>query len=179
MTITQLDNGYILVPRGDWDNQVDFPRGKVATPVKDIFIHHTVTNPTGDPCADARTVERVLDQRKLDGYSYLAHPSGVMLEFAGHNRGEHTSNHNSTSFAISLIGNYDMMQPTLIQLVNCARTINLLRLGGFVHPDLSQVKIRSHADVKATACPGANMRVAKINNATGVDWIRWFAATGA
>lgn len=178
MTITQLDNGFIFVPRKDWDHQVDFPTGQVRKPVNDIFIHHTVTTPTGDPCADARTVERVLDQRHLDGYSYLAHPSGVILEFAGTNRGEHTANHNTTSYAFSLIGNYDQMSPSMAQIVNIARCINLLRIRGDVNRNLEAVRIRPHSDVKATACPGANVRDAKINNATVLQWIRWFAATG-
>lgn len=176
--IVTLDNGFVFVKRPGWDPHVDFPRGKVRTPVRDIFIHHTVTNPTANPCADAQTVERVLDQRRLDGYSFLAHPSGVILEFAGHNRGEHTGGHNSTSFAYSLIGNYDNMSPTLAQLVNIARSINLQRLAGHVTADLSKLRIRPHADVKATACPGANMRHATINGATGIDWIRWFVHTG-
>lgn len=178
MAITMLKNGFIFVPRANWDFSVDFPRGQVRRPVTDIFIHHTVTKATKDPCHDARVVEGVLDERDLDGYSYLCHPSSVILEFAGQNRGEHTGNHNLTSYAYSLIGNYDQMQPTLAQLVNIARAINLQRLAGHVTRDLSKLHIRPHSDVKATACPGANMRHATINGATGIDWIRWFVHTG-
>lgn len=178
MTIVKLDNGYVFVPREDWDHQVDFPTGRVARPVSDVFIHHTVTNPTGDPCRDARHVESILDERDLDGYSYLVHPSGVILQFAGSRRGEHTGGHNSTSYAFSFIGNYDEMQPTLAQLVNTARCLNLLRLNGDVVPTLGDVRIRPHSDVKTTACPGVNVRDNTLGGHTPLEWIRWFAGTG-
>lgn len=178
MAITTLDNGYIFVPREDWDYSVDFPTGKVLTPVEKVFIHHTVTNPTGDPCRDARHIESILDARHLDGYSYLAHPSGTILEFAGHNRGEHTAHHNATSYAYSLIGNYDHMQPTLAQLINIARSINFQRLQGTVTRDINRLWIVPHSSVKETACPGANVRDAKLNGATPIEWIKWFVAIG-
>lgn len=179
MAITQLENGFIFVPRGDWDSSVDFPSGNVQRPVKKVFLHHTVTKATDDPCADARTVERILDARSLDGYSYLVHPSGVVLEFAGSRRGEHTGGHNSTSYAFSFIGNYDQQQATLVQLVNTARCLNLMRLKGDVHRDLGKVEILPHAAVKATACPGVNLRANVIHGRNTMQWIRWFAATGA
>ena len=176
---TVLDNGFVFVPRREWDHSVDFPTGQVRRPVRDVFIHHTVIPPTDDPCADARCTESVLDARRLDGYSYLVHPSGVILEFAGSNRGEHTAKHNSTSYAYSFMGNYDMQQPSLAQLVNVARCINLQRIKGDVVKDIGQLRILPHSDVKATACPGANLRDSKINGSTALQWIKWFVATGA
>jgi len=179
MTITQLDNGYILVPREDWGARHSPGRTPMPRPVAEVNIHHTVTAATGDPCGDMRVVENVLNQRDLDpGYSYTAHPSGVILVGAGEMKGAHTAGRNSVSYGISLIGNYDNQQPTLAQLVNVARTINLLRLGGRLVPDLADLVIQGHRATKATACPGANMVEPNLNGASGIDWIRWFVATG-
>jgi len=178
MAITLLPNGYTFVPRPDWDSDADYPSGTVKRPVNEFYIHHTVTNPTEDPCADARTVERVLDARRLDGYSYLNHPYGVVLEFAGDKRGEHTGGHNSTSYAMAFIGNYDQMHPSLSQLIAAARTINLLRLKGDLVPRLEDLKILPHQAVKATACPGANILLPNLNGRSAIEWIRWFAHTG-
>jgi hypothetical protein len=147
--------------------------------IKEVNIHHTVTKPTNDPCADMRQVEVTLHRRGLaPGYSFTAHPSGVILAGADKMVGAHTSGRNKLSYGISLIGNYDEMQPTLAQLVNIARTINLLRLTGHITSDLKQLKIQGHRATSATACPGSNMVNKNLNNASGIDWIRWFVATG-
>lgn len=179
MSIKELGDGLIFVTRAGWDNSVDFPTGQVVRPASKVFIHHTVTTPTADPCKDARTVEAVLDSRGLDGYSYLSHPSGIILEFAGEHRGEHTAKHNSTSYAFSLIGNYENDYPTLPQLLSIARCINLMRLKGDLVPRLEDIQILPHSAVKATACPGLHVRDAKYNGHTPLEWIRWFAGTGA
>ncbi len=180
MAITVIENGFVFVPRPDWDYDADYPSASLRTPVSKVYIHHTVTNPTANPCNDARTVERVLDTRGLSGYNYLSHPDGTILELAGEKRGAHTKGQNSTSIAFSLIGNYDHLQPTMMQLVNIARCINLLRLKGVLASDLERIQILPHsaAPGAATACPGANVREPRINGRTGVEWIRWFAATG-
>ena len=172
----QLDNGFIYVPHGEWSRRPTGGRGRRGGPVKQkmgvdtVFIHHTVTiaqgdqsligqlDPSDDPCKDARVIEQILDNRNLlPGYSYIVHPSGVVLECAGDYIGAHTENHNSTSKGIVLIGNFDQQQPTLAGLVGAARTINLLRLGGQLVGDLNKLKILGHRNSKSTACPGANL----------------------
>lgn len=105
------------------------------------------------------------------GYSYVIHPSGVVLEGAGRMVGAHTARHNSKSYGLSFMGNYDRHQPTLAQLVAAARTINLLRLDGALVADLGGIAILGHRDTKATACPGANIYPL-------LNWIRWFAHMG-
>jgi hypothetical protein len=133
-----------------------------------VFIHHTVTPTTVDPCNDMRVVERALHSNNYDpGYNYTVHPSGVVLEGAGTKKGIHTLNHNSTSYAISLIGNYDVAQPTLAQIIAVTRTINLLRVSG--HLNLTDAaQILPHRAVYATACPGANVV------GRNMDFIRWY-----
>lgn len=174
MTITTQPNGYVFVPRADWKPRHPIAKNhpKMGKNRTKIFIHHTVTNPTDNPCKDMLAIEDVLANRKpslLPGYSYTSHPSGVILEGAGEYVGAHTGGHNSEGFGFSLIGNYDQMAPTLIQLVNIARTINILRWTGYVTADLSKLQIIPHRATKATACPGANM----FTKVMGKDMLEW------
>lgn len=178
MAITTLENGYVLVPRADWGARHSAGTKKMAKGRRKVFIHHTVTNWTNNPCQDMANVEKILHQRGLaPGYSYTVHPSGVVLEGAGHMVGAHTGGHNSEGFGFALIGNYDKLSPTLIQLVNIARSINALRWVGYITADISQLEIIPHRATVATACPGANM-MAKINGKTMLEWIHHFVEQG-
>ena len=184
MTIRTLDNGYILVPREDWGARHYAGRTPMPRPVSEVVIHHTVIDPEGpegydsdldptdDPCDDMRRVENVLRARGLaPGYSYVIHPSGVVLEGAGRMKGAHTAGHNGRAYGLSFMGNYDRHDPTLAQLVAAARTINLLRWDKALVSDLGGVSILGHRDTKATACPGANLYPL-------LNWIRLFAHQG-
>ena len=180
MTVTMLENGYVLVPRADWGAK--YRAGNITMrPLRSkVFIHHTVTPATSDPCGDMRLVERVLNSRKLaPGYSFTVHPTGTILEGAGKMVGAHTAGHNSEGYAFSFIGNMDKEHPTMPALVNVARTINIMRMTGQLVPDLAQIQILAHRDVKATACPGSNMVNKNINGKSALEWIRWFAEQGA
>lgn len=180
MAITTTDQGYIFVPRKDWGARHSAGTKKMASGRNKVFIHHTVTVPSGDPCRDMRTVEDVLHQRGLaPGYSYVVHPSGVVLEGAGQMVGAHTGGHNSEGFGISFIGNYDRDTPTLASLIAVARTINLLRLGGNLTPNLADIDIIPHRSTKQTACPGANMVQPVLMGSTALNWIRLLASRGA
>lgn len=179
MPIT-AENGYVFVPRREWDRDCDFPPRNLQDGIREVYIHHSVTPATADPCKDARLVEAVLDGRGLAGYSFLVHPSGTVLELAGFDRvGEHTSGQNSESIGICFIGNMQNDKPTLGSLVAAARTINLGKLGGHIAMDMPIENILPHQAVKQTACPGKNMLEPWINGRSGMDWIRWFVATSA
>ena len=185
MAIQMADNGYIMVPRADWGARGRDSRGAAMQPgQREVNIHHSVLHPSGpegydsdldptdDPCADMRRTEQVLMARGLDpGYSFCIHPSGVVLEGAGTNIGAHTAYRNSRSYGICFMGNYDIHQPTLAQLVAAARTVNILRMTGKLVPMLADITIQGHRDTKATACPGKNVY-------DHLRWIRWFAHKG-
>ena len=172
-----LDNGYVFLERKDWDPQVDFPLAQVRRPADEVYLHHSVTTPTKDPCADARRIEGILDQRGLDGYNYLIHPTGVVIEFAGERRGEHTYGTNSDSYGICFLGNFQFQQVTLAAILACSRTVNLMRLKGDLVGPLEAIQILHHRDVRKTACPGDNNQ--NINGRPLKDWVRWFAGTAA
>ena len=159
----------LVVKRDQWGAKYSAGRKAMPKPVAEVNIHHTVTPATDDPCADMRTVERVLQSRDLaPGYSFCIHPSGIILEGAGGNVGAHTAGRNSRSYGFSFIGNYDNMQPTWAQLAAAGYLIRVLQFTGFIVPDLATVTIQGHRATKATACPGANL-------APRMDAIRWFA----
>lgn len=166
-----LDNGYVLVNRAEWGAQHNdryLSRQLLPKGIRSVFIHHSVTPVTSDPCRDMRVCENALHANGYTpGYNYCVHPSGVVLEGAGHRVGIHTKNHNSSSVAVCLLGNYDVDQPTLAQIIAITRTINLLRVSGILNlTDANQ--IQPHRAVFPTACPGVNVV------GRNMDFIRWF-----
>lgn len=178
MTITTLDNGYTFVPRGDWGARHSAGRTVMPAQVTKIVLHHTVTRATDNPCADMAGVENVLNGRGLaPGYSFVVHPSGVVLEGAGSMKGAHTEGLNSQAYGISFIGNYDKESPTFAAIIAAARTVNMLRLAGKLPQNLADVEILLHRQTKSTACPGAHMM--NIDGKSIAEWVRWFAGTGA
>lgn len=181
MAITTLDNGFVFVPRQDWGARHRAGSARMRQGITEINIHHTVTTVRKDPCLNMRIIEDVLNNRRprlTPGYSFCADPSGVILEGAGNMVGAHTRDRNSTSYGIALIGNYNQMQPTLLQLVNIARTINLLRMTGAVEGDPSKIRILGHRDHQATACPGNNVYNRNLNGMSAIQWIHHFMVQG-
>jgi hypothetical protein len=136
-----------------------------------VFIHHSVTNPTGDPKADARQIQNFhMDSRKYSdiAYTLLVHPDGTVLEgrtVGGQAaQGAHTSGYNSKSIAICAIGNYEVssVPNKLIAGINEALAYAIDRKWVTENP-----KIRPHSDVGFTACCGKNLK--KRLNEIGVN----------
>lgn len=128
---------------------------RMAFPVGELWLHHTVTNPTNDVCADWRYVQKLhFDNGWADiGYSYGIHPKGVVLVGRGDNIGAHTEGRNSRSLGVVLIGDHTkrVVFPEQItamrQLVHWL--INTGRLKAGVYPT------GGHQNVLKTACPGS------------------------
>jgi N-acetylmuramoyl-L-alanine amidase len=136
-----------------------------------VFIHHSVTNPTGDPRADARQIQNFhMDSRKYSdiAYTLLVHPDGTVLEgrtVGGQAaQGAHTSGYNSKSIAICAIGNYEVssVPNKLIAGINEALAYAIDKKWVTENP-----KIRPHSDVGFTACCGKNLK--KRLNEIGVN----------
>lgn len=123
-------------------------------PAKEVFLHHSVTDDTADMFADIRLLETIGIKRfGRMSYSFAIHPQSVnsAMDGAGLTIGAHTAEHNSTSFGIVWIGNYQQEYPTPQMIDSTAELIKFLELHEFLVPN---APIRGHRDVKATACPG-------------------------
>lgn len=130
-------------------------------PAKAFVLHHTVTNATDSPVADARHVEDVGIARfgRLS-YSELAHPSGVWLRGQDTARGAHTvdehtsplTSHNNDMFGIASIGDFTKDQVTDALLNTIAGIIVWHVEQGDM---IENYEILSHDQFKATLCPGS------------------------
>lgn len=129
----------------------------MTLPSRGVWIHHTVTTPTGDPYADARTIERIgIDRFGRGSYSWLIHPSGVVMQMQGHRIGAHTGGHNSTSHGLAFIGNHDVHRPTAEALAAAGA---LLRHGHRRGWWRQARPLGGHRDAAgaSTACPGRHL----------------------
>lgn len=144
-----------FIRRSAWGAQP--PKSKpvlIPTPVKHFVLHHSVT-----PDHGLRTVQSIqkfhMDARGWQdiAYSALYSPQDdVMYEGRGWGiAGAHTRNHNRTSHAICVLGNYDTMMPSSKTIYALAEWANWH--GGTYGPD----QYVGHRDLGATACPGNNL----------------------
>lgn len=108
-------SSFRVIPKAEWG--AASPRGEMASlalPVKEFWIHHTVSQATDDVFADARKVQEVAFSRGFDdtSYCYLVHPNGMVLEGRGLTVGAHTKGRNSISIGLAFIGNLSEVEPT-------------------------------------------------------------------
>lgn len=125
-------------------------------PATDVFVHHSVTDPSGSLANDMRTIESItMAKYGVFSYSYVIHPKdGEVLEGSGLMRGAHTKDRNSTSFGICWVGNYEERLPKVQQIDSTRQLIAQLTRDGHLVPGAT---IRGHRDVFATACPGIKL----------------------
>jgi hypothetical protein len=155
-----------LIPRSEFPGSILDPNlGKeLALPVVNgIFVHHSVTNFTGNWHNDLNEVIRAgLGRFGHLSYKYLYHRTHrIFIQGQGPRRSADTSGYNSTSISISVIGNthmpYTAVTPILFDDEDARRIgrfCNWLRAAEIVTPDCP---IRPHQAVKATACPGSGV----------------------
>lgn len=130
--------------------------GVMSTPVRDLFLHHSVT-PQWVGAPAARNLQRIARERGfLDiSYSWLGDRQGNEIEARGWARqGAHTLGHNSTSHALCLVGNLDVV-PLPDGMVRAA--VRITRRHARYGPGRIT---RPHSAVSATTCPGRYARAA-------------------
>ena len=141
-----------LIRRDGWGAAE--PRGRplaIPVPVRDLFLHHSASPDNG--LASVQAIQRFHQQTRgwADiGYTWLYSPRDrVWFEGRGPGiAGAHTRNHNRTSHAVCVLGNYEASVPpahVVGDLADWARWH-----GATWGPNA----YRMHRDVGATACPG-------------------------
>lgn len=160
ITLRELD--------ADWSGRWNLGSA-MQLPVPTIHIHHTVTEDTGDPIADACKVHDI-DQGRFGkiSYSWLVHESsGTWIEGETVHRGAHTINNanqslNGISFGVGVIGNFHPSAPippprpasdALIALI-AKGILEFIVAPGHVSPGFV---VDGHRDVYATACCGDSL----------------------
>jgi N-acetylmuramoyl-L-alanine amidase len=147
------------------------PRGKpiaIPTPVRDLFLHHSAS-PDGGP-STVRAIQKFHQETRgwADiAYTWLYSPRDrVFYEGRGPGvAGAHTRNHNRTSHAVCVLGNYEVTVPP-------RHVISDLADWGYWHGGVWGPNFyRPHLDVAATACPGKHLNnlIRDINRQAAVD----------
>ncbi len=158
-----------LVRRDAWGARP--PRGKpitIPTPVRDLFLHHSAS-PDGGP-ETVRAIQKFHQETRgwADiAYTWLYSPRDrVFYEGRGPAvAGAHTRNHNRTSHAVCVMGNYDATVPPRHVIGDLAEWAYWH--GSVWGPD----RYRPHKDVGATACPGRHLinLIPDINRQAAID----------
>jgi len=127
----------------------------------DIFIHHTVIEPTFDAFADARRTQQVAFSREYADVSYnmLVHPcEGIVMEGRGRTVGAHTLDHNNTSYAIALMMNaqddFEKYSYDTALVAAADAIVMQWQLDWLLTP---RPNVRPHNSVFQTACPGKHV----------------------
>ena len=133
------------------------PRGKpiaIATPVRDLFLHHSVTPDHGPD--SMRAIQRFhQDTRGWADIAYtVVYSPRYRTFFEGRGfgiAGAHTRGHNRTAHGLCVLGNYEHAKPTADLIDD---------LGEFLRWHATAYgasRFRPHHAVGATKCPGANL----------------------
>jgi hypothetical protein len=161
-----------IITRKEWGAEHPDGDGHTTTqPAKEVWLHHSVTQapPESASFEQDRNAVKLMEQigqaRFGAGisYTFVIPRSGRI--FQGHSvtkRGTHTGGRNSTSRAICLIGNYEVLSPTNHQVDAIRWLLWRGQIAGWWRvPQLNG----GHRDVKQTACPGihAYERIADMN----------------
>jgi hypothetical protein len=141
-----------LLTRSEWGASVPLGHA-MKLPAAHSWIHHSVTRAWADMARCMREIEAITTRRfGRFAYSYCIHPDGTVGEGAGSTVGAHTARHNSTSYGICFLGNFETDHPTPEALDSCAVLLRMLRHSGELAPGTHPSG--GHRDTKPTACPG-------------------------
>ena len=144
-----------LVRRSGWGAAA--PRGKpvpIATPVRDLFLHHSA-GADGGP-ETVRAIQRFHQDTRgwADiAYTWLYSPRDrVFYEGRGPGiAGAHTRGHNKSGHAVCVLGNYETSRPPAHVVDDLA---DWARWHGTAY---GPNKYRPHLDVGSTLCPGKHL----------------------
>jgi len=174
-----MDVSDLIIPRNTWNPQYDDGETPVGKAEK-VSLHHSVTaqlspaSTTAMESAQMRALEKIGHSRFARpgfmgtgiSYNVVIFPSGRAWQGVSFNRrGTHTDGMNSTVRSICFAGNYELHEPTELQLAT-GRAIIAAGRGDTWTKDADVI---GHRDIKQTACPGKNIYKHRAFLATGHD----------
>ncbi|MCA1570802.1 MAG: N-acetylmuramoyl-L-alanine amidase [Chloroflexi bacterium] len=149
------------ITRSEWGARYPDGCGPAPVPASRLYLHHSVT---AAPPADATLAQDIAAVRALEAigqgrfgcgisYTKIFLPSGRI--FQGHNdnrQGTHTGGLNNVARAFCLVGNYEVLYPTPMQIQSVRWALEDSHRRGVTPRWLTG----GHYLVKSTACPGRN-----------------------
>lgn len=148
-----------LLTREEWQARPAGTQRKIATPVKELWLHHSATTDAG-----VRTVRAIQKFHQVNrgwadiAYNWLYSPSTrTFYEGRGPGiQGAHTAGHNTKSHALCVLGNFERAGVTDAIIED---------LQGFLrwHSEYGPSRFTGgHRDARNanTACPGRNLQAA-------------------
>lgn len=131
---------------------------------KRIFLHHSLTPDSGSVSWGAIRIYHTLHL----GWSDIGYHAGVELVFSGgetyyeilmgrswDRQGAHAKGQNKDSLALCFIGNFDLEEPPIKQLISGAKVVSLwMKLF-----DLSLKDIYLHRHFAQKSCPGSKFNL--------------------
>lgn len=148
-----------IIERREWlaqppQNDIE----KLILPVPYVIIMHTATDPCynqGDCTFTVRHIQSFhIDSRKWwdIGYNFLVGGDGYVYEGRGwENVGAHTYGYNSKSIGIALIGTFNKVLPTKVQMKACQLLIGIGVQHGHIQSDY---QLFAASQLSQTQSPG-------------------------
>lgn len=161
-----------ITPIGVWGGTPNGWGPMPTLPAQAIWVHHSVTTPTGDPFADFQVLDRIGRSQGHGGisYSWVIHPDGTIGEGQGTGRGAHTGGQggcngspwgwNACSFGICFVGDYTTLEPTPTSIQSFRWLRDHLAATGLLAPGIYPTGGHRDAPGNSTACPGNNLEAA-------------------
>lgn len=170
LALHERDRGFVLISREAWDQTPALPYDLPVQQIRRIVIHHDGVDYANGQTGEQKVAALLRAARHNEGwpdlpYHYLIDTDGRV--FAG--RPEHIVCETHTGYDpadtlhIALLGNYERLQPTEIQL---AALLALVR-DRARHYAVPAAAISVHRQVAATDCPGAHLR----RRLESIDWL--------
>ncbi|MGH3344776.1 MAG: N-acetylmuramoyl-L-alanine amidase [Carbonactinosporaceae bacterium] len=170
-----------IVTRAQWGADESLRSGFAGygDTIKAAFVHHTAAvehfKPSPEDSAAVLRSIYAFDTQSRGwsdiGYNFVVDPYGQIFEgrWGGIDKpviGSHTLNHNTDTFGVAVLGNYETQQPTA-ETVDAIEKVAAYKLSGYDRDPEGQVDyvdatgaaktidvISGHRDVRSTLCPG-------------------------
>lgn len=146
---------------GVWGNSYTWYRDRSWDAIKNVVIHHSVTQPTDDPKGDVDYIAQLHKQRGWDGIGYhFVITADGMVWYVGDIGQQRAcvADKNDFVICICLVGDFTKYNPTDEQILSAH---DLSKFLIFEMPQLTSMNnwedaLKGHQDMQATQCPGSS-----------------------